>query len=124
MRDTGQPAVADPTGVKRSATAKLLIGRASAVGAKLETIARTRRSGRRAAAQLPSGGAVTFFRDAERSAVVPAMLNFTAGAANVTAACRDGRRSAPILTSRLFIDRAHLHDLIAEPSKARSGLSI
>jgi acyl-[acyl-carrier-protein]-phospholipid O-acyltransferase/long-chain-fatty-acid--[acyl-carrier-protein] ligase len=107
-RDTGRPAVADPTGVKLSYR-KLLAG-AQALGAKLAPLAE---DGEAVGVLLPNtvGGAVTFFA-LQTVGRVPAMLNFTAGANNVKAACKTAAIRT-VLTSRLFVDRGHLHDLIA-----------
>lgn len=43
---------------------------------------------------------------------VPAMINFTAGPANILAGCR-GAKISTILTARAFIQKAHLERLIA-----------
>jgi acyl-[acyl-carrier-protein]-phospholipid O-acyltransferase/long-chain-fatty-acid--[acyl-carrier-protein] ligase len=43
---------------------------------------------------------------------VPALLNFTAGLKNLTAACRDRAELSTIVTSRRFIDQAKLDDII------------
>lgn len=42
----------------------------------------------------------------------PAMINFTAGTANILAGCRAAKVST-ILTSRIFVEKAHLERLIA-----------
>ncbi len=42
---------------------------------------------------------------------VPAMINFSAGAANVRAACR-AAKIATVLTSRAFVDKARLNSLV------------
>lgn len=47
---------------------------------------------------------------------VPAMINFTAGAANILAACK-GAQVKIILTSRAFVKQGKLDDLIVELSK-------
>ena len=43
---------------------------------------------------------------------VPAMINFTAGVTNVLAACRAAKMDT-ILTSRRFIEKARLDNLVA-----------
>ena len=42
----------------------------------------------------------------------PAMINYTAGAANILSACR-AARVRTILTSRVFIEKAHLENLVS-----------
>jgi acyl-CoA synthetase (AMP-forming)/AMP-acid ligase II len=44
---------------------------------------------------------------------VPAMINFTAGAANILAACRAAQVDT-ILSSRTFIEKAKLTNLVGE----------
>ena len=47
---------------------------------------------------------------------VPAMINFTAGAANVLAACKAAQIST-ILTSRVFVEKGRLDNLVAAVSE-------
>ncbi len=63
-----------------------------------------------------AGVAVTFFA-LQTIGRVPAMLNFTAGATNLLAACKAAKVEV-ILTSRVFIEKAHLGDAIEKLSTA------
>jgi acyl-[acyl-carrier-protein]-phospholipid O-acyltransferase / long-chain-fatty-acid--[acyl-carrier-protein] ligase len=87
---------------------KLLIG-AAVIGAKIE--ANTAQD-EVVGLMLPTatGAAVAFLGClwAER---VPAMLNYTAGAANVLAACRTAQ-IGQVLTSRAFVEKANLQALV------------
>lgn len=47
---------------------------------------------------------------------VPAMLNFTAGAANLVSACRSAKVKC-VITARAFVEKAKLEDEVAELSK-------
>jgi acyl-[acyl-carrier-protein]-phospholipid O-acyltransferase/long-chain-fatty-acid--[acyl-carrier-protein] ligase len=62
-----------------------------------------------------NGAAVTFF-GVQQAGRVAAMLNFTAGAANMRAACT-GSCITHILTSRVFIEKADLGAVVAELSQ-------
>ena len=76
-------------------------------------LAQRTRAGERVAVLLPTSRAslVTFFAlQAEQR--VPAMLNFSTGAASAIAACR-GAQIALIVTARAFIDKAKLQPLVA-----------
>lgn len=65
---------------------------------------------------LPTGaGAVLTFYAIHAFGRVPAMLNFTAGARNLKAACAAGQVKV-IATARKFVELAKLDDLIAELS--------
>jgi len=67
---------------------------------------------------LPTGaGAIISFFALQSRGRVPAMLNFTAGAKNLRAACKTGEISR-IITAKKFIDIAGLHALIEELSTA------
>jgi acyl-[acyl-carrier-protein]-phospholipid O-acyltransferase/long-chain-fatty-acid--[acyl-carrier-protein] ligase len=79
------------------------------LGAKLEPLAP---AGSAVGIMLPNsaGVAVTFFA-LQTIGRVPAMINFTAGAPNITASCRAAGVSV-ILTSRAFIERARLQALV------------
>ncbi|MEO0791888.1 MAG: acyl-[ACP]--phospholipid O-acyltransferase [Pseudomonadota bacterium] len=111
-RDTGQPIVADPTGVKLG-YGKLIIG-AQALAAKLQSAhGIAREPGEAVGVMLPNaaGAAVTFFA-LQSLGAVPAMLNFTAGPKNVLSACTTACVKR-VLTSREFVAKAHLEDVIA-----------
>ncbi len=76
-------------------------------------LARRTREGERVGVLLPTSRAavVTFFAlQAERR--VPAMLNFSTGAASAIAACR-GAEIKLVVTARKFIEKAKLEPLIA-----------
>lgn len=67
---------------------------------------------------LPTGaGAVLTFYAIHAFGRVPAMLNFTSGARNLRAACAAGQIQV-IATARQFIEKANLHELIAELSQS------
>ncbi len=112
LRDIGKPAVADPLGT--TLTYKKLIIGAHVLGKKLEPFASV---GENVGLLLPNaaGVAVTFFA-LQKIGHVPAMLNFTAGAKNMLAACKAAEVST-ILTSRVFVERARLDDVIHELEK-------
>ncbi len=107
-RDTGRPAVEDALGTTLSYK-KLIVG-AQVLGAKLAPLAPV---GANVGVLLPNtaGVAVTFFA-LQSYGRVPAMLNFTAGAQNLVAACTAARIDV-VLTSRAFIDKARLGDVVA-----------
>ena len=76
-------------------------------------LAQRTRAGERVGVLLPTSRAslVTFFAlQAEQR--VPAMLNFSTGAASAIAACR-GAEIALIVTARTFIEKAKLQALVA-----------
>ncbi len=110
--DTGKPAVEDPLGTKLSYK-KLIVG-AQVLGGKLAAFAPV---GANVGVMLPNsaGVAVTFFA-LQGIGRVPAMLNFTAGAANMTAACRAAKVEV-IFTARAFVDKARLGDVVAKLSE-------
>lgn len=87
-----------------------LIAGAEALGAKLTQFAD---KGERIGVMLPTsiGGAVTFMA-LQAYGRVPAMLNFTAGASGVLKATEAGAVTR-ILTSRRFIEKANLEELVA-----------
>ena len=69
-----------------------------------------------------NGAAVTFMA-LQAAGRVPAMLNFTAGARNLVAACRTARIST-VLTSRAFVDKGNLGahvEAMARTWRASSG---
>jgi acyl-[acyl-carrier-protein]-phospholipid O-acyltransferase / long-chain-fatty-acid--[acyl-carrier-protein] ligase len=108
-RDTGRPALSDPLGAKLSYR-KLALG-AQVLGAKLEHLAPV---GGAVGLMLPNsaGVAVAFFA-LQVIGRVPAMINFTSGAANIKAGCRAAGITA-ILTSRTFVTKGRLTGLVEE----------
>ncbi len=107
-RDTGRPAVEDPLGSTLSYK-KLIIG-SQVLGAKIAPLTLPSTA---VGVMLPNsaGVAVTFFA-LQSIGRVAAMLNFTAGPANVAAACKAARIDV-VLTSRVFVQKGHLEPLIA-----------
>ncbi len=106
-RDTGKPIVADPLGANLSYR-KLILG-AQVLGRKLMPLAA---EGAAIGVMLPNaaGAAVTFFA-LQTIGRVPAMINFTAGARSIEAACKAAEVEV-ILTSRAFIEKGRLGDLV------------
>jgi acyl-[acyl-carrier-protein]-phospholipid O-acyltransferase/long-chain-fatty-acid--[acyl-carrier-protein] ligase len=106
-RDTGRPILQDPLGASLSYK-KLIVG-AQVLGRKLAPLAPV---GANVGVLLPNsaGVAVTFFA-LQTIGRVAAMLNFTAGPANVVAACQASKVDV-VLTSRTFVEKAHLEILI------------
>ncbi len=106
-RDTKKPIIEDPLNTKLS-YGRLIIG-AQALGAE---IAKVTVPGEAVGMMLPNtaGAAVTFFA-MHCAGRVPAMLNFTAGPGNVVSACGTAQVKT-VLTSRAFVERAHLEKLI------------
>jgi acyl-[acyl-carrier-protein]-phospholipid O-acyltransferase / long-chain-fatty-acid--[acyl-carrier-protein] ligase len=111
-RDTGRPALSDPLGVRLSYR-KLILG-AQVLGAKLQPLAPP---GGTIGLMLPNsaGVAVAFFA-LQGIGRVPAMINFTSGAANIKAGCRAAGVTV-VLTSRVFVSKARLTGLIDEIGK-------
>jgi acyl-[acyl-carrier-protein]-phospholipid O-acyltransferase/long-chain-fatty-acid--[acyl-carrier-protein] ligase len=106
--DTKKPIIEDPLGTKLS-YGRLILG-AQVLGAKIAPLSKT---GEAVGLMLPnSAGAAVTFMALQTTGRVPAMLNFTAGPRNVIAACRAAQIST-ILTSRVFIDKGRLGDLVA-----------
>jgi acyl-[acyl-carrier-protein]-phospholipid O-acyltransferase/long-chain-fatty-acid--[acyl-carrier-protein] ligase len=106
-RDTGKPAVEDALGT-RLGYRKLILG-AQALGARIAPLAPV---GAAVGVMLPnSAGAVVTFFALQSIGRVPAMLNFTAGPANVAAACTAARIEV-VLTARAFVEKARLGDLV------------
>jgi acyl-[acyl-carrier-protein]-phospholipid O-acyltransferase/long-chain-fatty-acid--[acyl-carrier-protein] ligase len=107
IHGTGRTAVEDP-GAGALSYKRLLIG-AAVLGRKLMPLAG---EGKAIGVMLPNanGAAVTIvgLMSAGR---VPAMINFTAGAANILAACRAAQVDT-IVTSRAFIDKGKLGALV------------
>ncbi len=108
-RDTGKVIIEDPLGTKLK-FGKLITG-AQVLGAKLTAYGQP---GEAIGVMLPNsaGVAVTFFA-LQSIGRVPAMINFTAGPVNVAAACKAAMVTT-ILSSRAFIEKAKLGDLVAK----------
>ena len=108
IHDTGKPIVEDPLGTKLSY--KRLITSAQVLGAKIGPLSQP---GEAVGVLLPNsvGVAVVFF-GLQTTGRVPAMLNFTSGASNVLSAIRAAQVKT-VLTSRTFIEKGRLGDLIA-----------
>jgi acyl-[acyl-carrier-protein]-phospholipid O-acyltransferase/long-chain-fatty-acid--[acyl-carrier-protein] ligase len=106
-RNAGRPAVEDPLAGPLSCR-KLILG-AQVLSRKLERLTAV---GENVGVLLPNsnGVAVTFFA-LQTIGRVPAMLNFSAGPANVRAACRAAEVKV-VLTSRAFIEKGRLAPLI------------
>ncbi|RUP09474.1 acyl-[ACP]--phospholipid O-acyltransferase [Hyphomicrobium sp.] len=107
-RDTGKPAIEDPLGSKLSYK-KLIVG-AQVLGAKLAPMLPPPASAVGVLLPNSAGVAVTFFA-LQTIGRVPAMLNFSAGPANVVSACKAANVSV-VLTSRAFVEKGHLEALI------------
>jgi len=91
-----------------------IIRAAFALGGKLDTLIKRRET---AGVLLPTGvGCVVTFFALHAIGRTPAMLNFTAGAMNLRAAC-EAANVRKILTSKRFIQLAKLEALEAELSK-------
>jgi acyl-[acyl-carrier-protein]-phospholipid O-acyltransferase / long-chain-fatty-acid--[acyl-carrier-protein] ligase len=111
-RDTGKPAIEDPMGTKLSYGK--LITSAQVLGAKFTLLAPV---GASVGVMLPNSAAVavTFFA-LQTVGRVPAMLNFTAGAQSILAACKAANVEV-ILTSRAFVEKAHLENIVKRLSE-------
>jgi acyl-[acyl-carrier-protein]-phospholipid O-acyltransferase / long-chain-fatty-acid--[acyl-carrier-protein] ligase len=93
---------------------RLLVG-AAILGAKLMPLAG---QGRAIGVMLPNAnGAVVTVLGLMTAGRVAAMINFTAGAANILAACKAAQVDT-ILSSRAFIEKGRLTNLIAAIEKA------
>ena len=103
------PAIEDP--VSGSMTYKRLLQAIAILGRKLISLAP---EGGTIGVMLPTsnGGVVTTFAVMSVGRV-PAMINFTAGAANILAACHAAAVDT-ILTSRTFIEKGRLEKLVAQ----------
>lgn len=89
---------------------RLVLG-ALVLGGKLESRSATR--GETIGVLLPNvAGSLVTMLALQMFGRVPAMLNFTAGQANLTAACRTARVNL-VLTSRRFVEAARLEPVIA-----------
>ncbi|MBU2583494.1 MAG: acyl-[ACP]--phospholipid O-acyltransferase [Alphaproteobacteria bacterium] len=107
-RDTGKPVIEDPLGTNLSYGK--LITSAQVLGRRIEAGTGI---GENVGVLLPNtaGVAVTFFA-LQTIGRVPAMLNYSAGPRNVAAACKAAVVKT-VLTSRAFIEKAHLEPIIA-----------
>jgi acyl-[acyl-carrier-protein]-phospholipid O-acyltransferase/long-chain-fatty-acid--[acyl-carrier-protein] ligase len=102
-------AVEDPVSGRLSY--KRLLMAAAILGRKLMPFAL---EGRPIGVMLPtSNGAVVTLFAAMSAGRVPAMINFTAGAANILSACRAAELDT-ILTSRTFVERGRLENVVAQ----------
>jgi acyl-[acyl-carrier-protein]-phospholipid O-acyltransferase / long-chain-fatty-acid--[acyl-carrier-protein] ligase len=105
----GWLAVEDP--VSGQLSYKRLLAATTILGRKLMPLAA---QGRTLGVMLPtSNGAVVTLFAVMSAGRVPAMINFTAGAANVLAACRAADLDT-VLTSRAFVEKGRLDNLVAE----------
>jgi acyl-[acyl-carrier-protein]-phospholipid O-acyltransferase/long-chain-fatty-acid--[acyl-carrier-protein] ligase len=121
-------AVEDP--VTGALTYKRLLAGAAILGAKLMPLAP---EGRAMGVMLPNAnGAALTILGLMTAGRVPAMINFTSGAANILAACKAAQIDI-VLTSRAFIERGKLTNLIAAIEKEirivylediRSGITV
>jgi acyl-[acyl-carrier-protein]-phospholipid O-acyltransferase / long-chain-fatty-acid--[acyl-carrier-protein] ligase len=94
---------------------KRLLAGAAILGAKLIPMAQ---EGRPVGVMLPNAnGAVVTILGLMTAGRVPAMINFTSGAANILSACKAAQIDT-ILSSRAFIERARLGNLVAAIEKA------
>jgi len=108
----GRIAVEDPVTGALSYR-KLLMG-AAILGDKLMRYAP---EGRAVGLMLPNAnGAVVTFFGLLSAGRVPAMINFTAGATNILAACRAAQVTT-ILTSRVFVEKGRLENMVAAVAK-------
>ena len=105
-------AIEDP--VSGQFTYKRLLTAVSVLGRKLMPLAR---EGGTLGVMLPtSNGAVVTLLAVMSAGRVPAMINFTAGAANILGGCRAAQLDT-ILTSRTFVERGRLDNLVATLAK-------
>jgi acyl-[acyl-carrier-protein]-phospholipid O-acyltransferase / long-chain-fatty-acid--[acyl-carrier-protein] ligase len=105
-------AIEDP--VTGALTYKRLLLAAAIVGDKLMPLAAP---GRAVGVMLPNAnGAVVTVLGLMTAGRVPAMINFTAGAANILAACKAAQVDT-IVSSRLFIEKGRLTNLVAAVEK-------
>ena len=108
----GRVAIEDP--VTGALTYKRLLVGAAILGAKLMPLAA---EGRALGVMLPNAnGAVVTVLGLMSAGRVPAMINFTAGAANILAACKAAQIDT-ILTSRAFVEKGRLGNLVAAIEK-------
>jgi acyl-[acyl-carrier-protein]-phospholipid O-acyltransferase/long-chain-fatty-acid--[acyl-carrier-protein] ligase len=102
-------AIEDP--VSGQMTYRRLLQAAAVLGRKLMPYAR---EGRPLGVMLPTsnGGVVTLFAVLSAGRV-PAMINFSSGAANILGACRAAEIDT-ILTSRVFVEKGRLDHVVAQ----------
>ncbi len=106
-RDVGAVMIEDPLRTRLSYSK--LITSAQVLGAKLEPLAP---EGATVGVLLPNtAGVVVTFYALQGIGRVPAMLNYTAGPVNVAAACKSAKIEI-VLTSRSFIDKGRLGDML------------
>ncbi|WP_407518983.1 acyl-[ACP]--phospholipid O-acyltransferase [Methylobacterium oryzisoli] len=106
-------AVEDPV-TGRLSYHRLLVG-ARVLGGKLAPLAP---AGRAVGVMLPNAnGAAVAILGLMSAGRVPAMINFTAGAANILSACRAAEVEA-IVTSRAFVEKGRLDALVAGLSQS------
>ncbi len=111
-RSNAKIAIQDPLGTKLSM--KRLITGAQVLGPKLEYTAGV---GRAVGVMLPnSAGVAVVFLALQGIGRVPAMINFTAGSANIKSSCLAAGVTT-ILTSRTFIEKGRLQPLIDDLSR-------
>ncbi|MBS7542333.1 acyl-[ACP]--phospholipid O-acyltransferase [Ancylobacter oerskovii] len=104
--------VEDPLGTQLTYR-KLFLG-AKILGAKLAALTGP---GEAVGVLLPNAaGIIVVLLGLHRHGRVPAMLNYTAGAANLVSACKTAKLTT-IVTSKAFIEKARLEDEIAELAK-------
>ncbi len=110
----GQNWLATEDPVSGQLTYKRLLTAVAVLGRKLMPLAR---EGGTLGVMLPtSNGAVVTLLAVMSAGRVPAMINFTAGAANILGACRAAQLDT-ILTSRTFVERGRLDTLVATLAK-------
>jgi acyl-[acyl-carrier-protein]-phospholipid O-acyltransferase/long-chain-fatty-acid--[acyl-carrier-protein] ligase len=101
--------VEDP--VTGSLTYKRMLLGAAVLGRKLMPLAS---EGKALGVMLPNAnGAVVTILGVMSAGRVPAMINFTAGAANILAACK-AAEVGTIVTSRVFVEKAKLDAVVAQ----------
>ncbi|MCP8937537.1 acyl-[ACP]--phospholipid O-acyltransferase [Alsobacter sp. SYSU M60028] len=104
----GRVAIDDP--VSGPLSYRRLLAGARALGAELSGLAR---EGETVGVLLPtSNGAAVTLLGLMSAGRVPAMLNFTAGAANLLAACKAAQVTS-VVTSRAFVEKGRLEPLAA-----------
>src|ERR1700681_3828455 len=108
----GRIAVEEP--VSGALSYSKLLQAAAILGDKLMRYAP---EGRAVGLMLPNAnGAVVTFFGLMSAGRVPAMINFTAGATNILAACRAAQVTT-ILTSRVFVEKGRLDNMVAAVAK-------
>jgi acyl-[acyl-carrier-protein]-phospholipid O-acyltransferase / long-chain-fatty-acid--[acyl-carrier-protein] ligase len=112
VHGSGWLAIEDP--VSGKLTYRRLLQAVAILGAKLMPLAL---EGRPLGVMLPTsnGGVVTMLA-VMSAGRVPAMINFSAGAANILAACQASQIDT-ILTSRVFVEKGRLDQVVAQIEK-------